>query len=69
MSGIIAHNEHKVDRLLRVVVGLGLISVFLVDQSAWWGLVGVVPLLTGIVGTCPLYTLFGFSTCPRDGAC
>lgn len=32
-----------------------------------WGYIGVVPLLTGLVGTCPLYTLLGFSTSPRDG--
>ncbi|WP_444813800.1 YgaP family membrane protein [Variovorax arabinosiphilus] len=32
-----------------------------------WGYIGVVPLLTGLVGTCPLYTLLGLSTCPRDG--
>jgi hypothetical protein len=69
MSGIITRNEHKVERLLRVVLGLALISVYVIDRTAWWGLVGVVPLLTGVLGTCPLYSIFGFSTCPRDGAC
>jgi hypothetical protein len=69
MSGIIRRNEHKVERLLRVVLGLALISVYVIDRTAWWGLVGVVPLLTGVLGTCPLYSIFGFSTCPRDGAC
>jgi hypothetical protein len=69
MSGTLKRNEHKVERWLRVLLGLVLLTVFLVDHRAWWGLVGIVPLLTGIVGTCPLYSVFGFSTCPRDAPC
>jgi hypothetical protein len=57
-------NEGKVDRILRVVVGLGLLSLVVTGPQTLWGLVGFVPLLTGAFGYCPLYTVLGFSTCP-----
>jgi hypothetical protein len=70
MSGrFFARNEHKVERGLRVVLGLALLSMVFVGPRSWWGLVGLVPLATGLLGSCPLYSLIGFSTCPRDGAC
>lgn len=58
-----------IDRALRVIVGLALIlwaSPFSFAPSAWsWiGWIGVVPLLTGLVGWCPVYVPFGLSTCP-----
>jgi len=59
-------NVGGIDKVLRIVVGLGVLSlVFLLEGSArWWGLVGLVPLLTGFIGWCPAYTLIGVSTCP-----
>ncbi|MBI5910904.1 MAG: DUF2892 domain-containing protein [Betaproteobacteria bacterium] len=59
-------NVGGVDKILRIVVGLGLLSLalFLEGSARWWGLVGLIPLLTGLVNFCPLYTLFGFSICP-----
>ena len=57
-------NEGTIDRVLRVVVGLGLISLVFVGPHTPWGWVGVVPLATGLAGFCPLYTLLGLSTCP-----
>lgn len=57
-------NEHPVERALRVAVGLGLIALVFVGPQTPWGWIGVVPLLTGAIGICPLYTIFGFSTCP-----
>ena len=60
-------NVGGVDRLLRIVVGLGLLAVFFVfPDAAWryWALIGVVPLVTGLASTCPAYVLFGISTCP-----
>ncbi len=57
-------NEGKIDRILRVVVGLGLLSMIFVGPQSMWGLVGLVPLLTGAFGFCPLYKIFGLSTCP-----
>jgi hypothetical protein len=56
-------NEHKVERIARVVLGVALISLFFFGPETPWGLLGFVPLLTGAVGFCPLYRIFGFSTC------
>jgi len=61
-------NEGTVDRVLRVVVGALMIGAFFYfpSESPWqyaW-LIGLVPLLTGLVGSCPLYRIFGLSTCP-----
>lgn len=59
-------NEGTVDRVLRVVVGLGLLSllVLLHGPAHWFGLIGLAPLLTGIVGVCPMYSMLGLRTCP-----
>ncbi|MEZ5498865.1 MAG: DUF2892 domain-containing protein [Steroidobacteraceae bacterium] len=59
-------NVGRVDRILRVVVGLGLLSLFflLPAPTKYWGLIGLVPLLTAFMGSCPLYSLIGVSTCP-----
>jgi len=64
-SKLVPMNEGSVDRGIRVVLGIGLLSLLLVGPVPGWGLVGLVglvPLLTGIVGSCPLYTVFGVST-------
>jgi hypothetical protein len=65
MASFLANNEGGVDRTLRVIVGLALLSLVFLGPKSMWGLVGVVPLLTGLAGTCPLYTLLGINTCPR----
>lgn len=57
-------NEGTVDRVIRVILGLGLLSLIFVGPKTLWGLVGLVPLLTGLLGRCPLYTLLGIKTCP-----
>jgi hypothetical protein len=57
-------NEAIWDRMIRVVLGMGLLSLVFVGPQTPWGIVGVVPLLTGLVGFCPLYRLLGLSTCP-----
>ncbi|MFZ5476644.1 MAG: YgaP family membrane protein [Myxococcota bacterium] len=57
-------NEGTLDRALRVLVGVALLSLVFAGPKTLWGLVGVVPLLTGLVGSCPAYTLLGISTCP-----
>jgi hypothetical protein len=60
-------NEGTIDRVLRVVAGLVLLSLFFVyPDSSWryWTLIGIVPIATGLMGWCPLYTVFGLSTCP-----
>jgi hypothetical protein len=56
-------NEGKLDRTLRVVAGAALISLVFVGPQTMWGWVGVVPLVTGLIGNCPVYSLFGINTC------
>lgn len=56
-------NEGGVDRALRVIVGLVLIALAVMGVVGAWGYIGVVPLLTGIMGFCPAYTLLGMNTC------
>ncbi len=55
-------NEGTIDRTIRVVLGLALLSLVFVGPQTPWGFVGVVPLLTGVVGFCPLYRLVGLDT-------
>jgi hypothetical protein len=55
-------NVGTLDRSLRAVAGLALLGVGLYFKS-WWGLVGLVPLLTATTGYCPAYVPFGLSTC------
>lgn len=64
LSKLLPRNEHPVERGLRIVVGLALLSLFFVGPKTPWGLLGIVPILTGSLGSCPVYTLFGISTCP-----
>ena len=56
-------NEHAYERVARVILGIGLLALTVVGPQSLWGLVGIVPLATGLAGRCPLYTLFGVSTC------
>mgnify|MGYP003606439242 CR=1 FL=1 len=56
-------NAGSLDRILRIVAGLVLIGLAATGTVGVWGWIGVVPLLTGIVGFCPLYRLVGMNTC------
>lgn len=56
-------NEGTIDRVLRVVLGIALLSLVFVGPHTLLGLVGLVPLGTGLVGFCPLYQVLGVSTC------
>lgn len=58
-------NVGGIDRTLRIIIGLGLLSLLLVLEGSarWWALVGLVPLFTGLFSTCPLYSIFGLNTC------
>ncbi len=58
-------NVGSIDRVLRVIVGLGILAAGLVLKS-WWGLVGLVPLLTAAIGFCPAYLPLGLSTCAKQ---
>jgi hypothetical protein len=57
-------NEGGLDRGLRIIAGLALIALTLSGTIGAWGWIGLVPLATGALGWCPLYTVLGFSTCP-----
>ena len=60
-------NEGTMDRAVRIIVGAALLAMFfLYPDASWryWTLLGIVPLVTGLVGSCPVYTLLGMSTCP-----
>lgn len=56
-------NIHPIERAVRVLVGLGLISMAFVGPANLWFLVGIVPVMTGLLGWCPPYQLLGISTC------
>jgi len=64
MSSLLTVNEHPIERVARVVLGVALVGMAAMGTIGAWGYIGVVPLLTGALGTCPLYTLLGVSTCP-----
>jgi hypothetical protein len=56
-------NVGGIDRTLRIVLGLVLIGLAASGAVGWWGYLGVVPLLTGLIGWCPPYALLGWNTC------
>jgi ABC-type polysaccharide/polyol phosphate export permease len=55
-------NIGTIDRLLRIVIGIVLIALVFVGPRTPWGWIGLVPLLTALIGTCPLYSLIGLKT-------
>ncbi len=59
------YNIGTIDRLMRIIVGL-IIAILGVWFDSWWGLVGIVPLATGIFKFCPLYTPFKISTAKKE---
>lgn len=63
---IFPRNEHSLERGARILLGLGLLAIAFVGPKTPWGFLGIVPLATGLLGSCPLYTLLGISTCPMN---
>jgi hypothetical protein len=59
-------NVGSIDRIVRIVAGLALIGLTLSGTIGVWGWIGVVPVLTGALQTCPAYSIFGLSTCPMS---
>ncbi|WP_347313248.1 YgaP family membrane protein [Defluviimonas sp. SAOS-178_SWC] len=60
-------NVGGIDRVLRIVLGLALLAGFFLNADAayrWAYLIGILPLVTGLMGSCPAYTILGLSTCP-----
>ncbi|GAP34722.1 hypothetical protein ISF6_5430 [Piscinibacter sakaiensis] len=60
-----AKNEGTLDRVLRIVTGLVLLALAATGSVGAWGWIGLVPLATGLMGWCPLYTVLGIRTCPN----
>lgn len=60
---ILPRNEHSIERVIRVVLGVALLLLVVVGPKTPWGLIGLLPLATGLIGSCPAYTVFGISTC------
>lgn len=58
-------NEGSLDRIFRVLFGLAVLSLVFVGPQTPWGWIGVVPLVTGLIGWCPLYSVLGINTCKR----
>lgn len=55
-------NEGMIDRVLRVIIGIALISIVFIGPETPWGWLGVIPLATGLIGWCPAYMLLGIKT-------
>jgi hypothetical protein len=66
MSKLFPVNEHPAERVIRVLVGVALVALAATGRIGVWGWIGVVPILTGLSGSCLLYTLFGVSTCAKS---
>jgi hypothetical protein len=63
MEAAMTSNVGAIDRILRAIVGLALISLVFVGPQTAWGWIGLIPLATAIFGWCPPYALLGISTC------
>jgi hypothetical protein len=66
LNRILPRNEGTLDRVLRVSVGIVILSLVFVGPQTPWGLVGLIPIATGLLGSCPLYTVLGLRTCPVE---
>jgi hypothetical protein len=62
------NNVGSIDRAVRVAVGLGLLAIVFVGPKTPFGWLGLIPLATAALGTCPLYSILGLSTCPTKTA-
>jgi hypothetical protein len=62
MNRLLPANENTGDRVVRIVLGLGLLSLYFLGPKTAWGLAGLIPILTSVLGSCPIYTLIGIST-------
>lgn len=56
-------NIGNIERIIRVAVGLALLSLTIIGPQTLWGLFGILPLATGLAGWCPPYAMLGISTC------
>lgn len=59
-------NVGTLDKVLRIIVGAGLISIVFIGPQTPWGWIGVIPIVTAFISFCPLYPLLGLSTAKKD---
>lgn len=64
LARLLVRNVGTADRVVRVALGAGLLALYFAGPQTPWGLLGVIPLATAALGTCPLYTMLGLRTCP-----
>ncbi len=67
MERILPRNEGRLERILRVLLGVILLALVFTGPKTPWGLIGIVLLATGLAGSCPLWTVFGISSCRNKG--
>jgi hypothetical protein len=58
-------NIGTVDRVIRVIIGLFVLSLIFWGPKSYWGLLGLIPLMTAVIGWCMPYSLLGISTCKK----
>lgn len=68
LEKLLPNNEGTIDRAVRVILGVGLLALAFVGPKTPWGWVGLVPLFTGLVGSCPLYRVIGLNTGGKSSA-
>jgi hypothetical protein len=66
MSHFFVRNQHPIDRILRVALGIGLLAIAWTGPKTALGYLGLIPLATGLLGTCPVYSLLGLRTCRSE---
>ncbi|MGK2858697.1 MAG: YgaP family membrane protein [Thermoanaerobaculia bacterium] len=64
MSRLFPSNEGLADRVIRVLIGVAVLSLAFFGPKTPWAYLGIIPIVTGLLGSCPAYTLLGISTCP-----
>jgi hypothetical protein len=62
---VMPRNVGDIDKWLRIIAGLLILGLGAFGPLGWWGLLGIVPLATGVMGSCPAYSLMGMNTCQR----
>jgi hypothetical protein len=65
MNKLVPKNIHSIERVFRFLIGLFVLSLIFWGPKSLWGLLGLIPLATSLMGSCPLYTLIGITTCPK----
>ena len=61
-------NVGTVDKVIRIILGMVLLALVFVGPQTPWGWIGIIPLATGLIGFCPLYSVLGINTCPTKKA-